>query len=72
MSTIAEERSKVCKSCPLYKKAWDGSHRCDNNKYLNPETMKVSYLPKAGFIRGCGCNVDKKIFSPTAKCVAGL
>lgn len=34
--------------------------------------MKISYLPKAGFYKGCNCVLEIKVNNPSAKCVAGL
>ncbi len=72
MTDTAKKRLEICNTCPLFKKVWDGKHRCDGSKYLNPTTMKVSYLPKAGFIKGCSCILEVKVNNPNAKCVAGL
>lgn len=72
MNSIAEERLKICSTCPLFKKQFDGKHRCDGSKYLNPVTMKTSYLSKPGFYKGCNCVLEIKTTNPSAKCVAGL
>ena len=72
MDKLCEERLKICSTCPLFKKQWDGNHRCDGQKYLDPTTMKTSYLPKKGWIRGCGCICEVKCKNPNIHCVAGL
>lgn len=72
MTPIADARLQVCRTCPLFKEQWDGNHRCRSDMYMDPITKKTSYLPKKGFVNGCGCVLEKKIYSPNAKCVAGL
>ena len=48
MNALYEERLKICSTCPLFKKQWDGNHRCNGMLYMNPETRETSYLPKKG------------------------
>lgn len=72
MESFAEKRLQVCSTCPLFRKQWDGNHRCDSSKYMKPETKETSYLPKKGFVRGCSCIIEYKVRQPNAKCVAGL
>ena len=72
MENFAEKRLKVCQSCPLFKKQYDGNHRCDGHKWMNPVTKETSYLPKKGWIRGCSCLIELKVKQLSAKCVAGL
>ena len=69
---LKEERLAICSRCPLFKKTWDGQHRCDSSKYLSPDGKSVSYLPKTGWVRGCNCLLEVKVTNPSAKCVAGL
>jgi len=72
MNKLCEERLAKCKDCLLARKGLDGSIRCDSTKYISPDGTKTSYLPKAGWIRGCSCRVDIKCQNPSAKCVRGL
>ena len=72
MEVFAQKRLEVCKTCPLFKKQYDGHHRCDGSKYMNPETKETSYLPKKGWIKGCNCICEIKVMQPSAECVAGL
>ena len=72
MESNYEKRMSICRECPLFKKQWDGNHRCDGSKYMNPETKEVSHLPKKGFIRGCQCVIEYKARNINATCVAGL
>lgn len=72
MESFAEKRLQICSTCPLFKKQFDGRHRCDRSKYMNPITKETSYLPKKGMTRGCGCLIESKIFQKNAECTAGL
>ncbi len=72
MNTLVQERLEICKTCPLFKRTWEGNHRCDGSKYMDPETKQVSYLPKKGWIKGCNCYCEMKAQNPSSHCVAGL
>lgn len=72
MESNYEKRMSICRECPLFKKQYNGNHRCDGGKYMNPETKETSYLPKKGFVRGCNCVCEVKSRNPNASCVAGL
>ena len=48
MESNYEKRMSICRECPLFKKQYDGNHRCDGGKYMNPVTKETSYLPKKG------------------------
>lgn len=63
-----EERTKICKRCPICDTSmW----LCKGNLYLNPTTNDVSISPKAGYIKGCGCILARKIPNINKKCPAG-
>ena len=72
MSSLSETRLAICRTCPLFRKTWEGTHRCDGTKYMNPETKETSYLPKKGYVKGCNCLCEMKANNPSAHCVAGL
>jgi len=71
MEKSYEERISICKACGLCKKTWDGSIRCDSTKYISPDGESVSYLPKKGWNRGCGCNQTIAARNPNKHCIAG-
>lgn len=60
------ERLKICKTCPLYKPSFGGI--CNNNLWLNPDTLEISNKAINGYVRGCGCILSKKLRLPYAKC----
>ena len=66
---IAEERTKICKRCPLYSSFLGGI--CNPKLYLNPDTNEISLVPKPGFIRGCNCAVFIKMRNLNNHCIAG-
>lgn len=71
MSALCEQRLAICRICPLARKQFDGSIRCDSHKYLSPDGSQTSFLPKKDWIKGCGCLVNIKCNNPSAICVAG-
>ena len=70
MSTLCEERLSICKTCVLYRNTFDGI-RCDSTKYANEDGTKSSYLPKKGWVKGCGCNMSIGCANPSKHCVLG-
>ena len=46
MSALCEQRLAICRMCPLARKQFDGSIRCDSHKYLSPDGSQTSFLPK--------------------------
>lgn len=72
MDKTYEERIAICKDCLIARiSKVDGTIRCDSTKYLSPDGTKVSYLPKAGWTRGCGCNQSIAASNPNKHCTAG-
>lgn len=71
MSYLCEQRLAICKNCLLARKQWDGSIRCDSHKYMSPDGLHTSLLPKKDWIQGCGCLVNIKCDNADAVCVAG-
>jgi len=66
----AEERMKICKECPLYEVQSSGPV-CNKSKYINKD-KQTSFLPKAGYVKGCGCKLIYKTANPKSHCVVGL
>lgn len=71
MEPFVEERLKICNECLLARKNIFNEIRCDSTKYMSPDGSKVSYLPKAGWINGCGCLINIAATNKNKKCVAG-
>ena len=69
MENYIIRRQKICNSCPIH---LADINVCDAYAYLNPETMEKSLKPKKGFIKGCGCKLEKKKKNINSKCIAGL
>lgn len=67
--SLAENRMKICKQCPLYKETSLGPI-CNNRLYINIEDkVSVSIYPKVGYKRGCACRLSAKTRAPKAKCI---
>jgi hypothetical protein len=70
---LAEKRLDVCRVCPLYTKGSDvteptsvmkvypNKYFCDHNKSIVINNLTYE---------GCGCPIDKKVFSVNSKCPA--
>lgn len=71
MEKTYEERMAICKACLLARETWDGMIRCDSSRYMSPDGTKTSYLPKSGYLKGCGCLTNIKNRDPNSHCVAG-
>lgn len=65
-----EERMEICKACPLYKESTLGP-RCDSHRYISPDGKEASWLPKAGWKRGCNCYLNWKTKAPNQHCIIG-
>ena len=70
MNTLSEKRLTICKKCGLYKETQFGPV-CNSGKYINKEG-KISFLPKEGYVKGCGCFLEKKTQHVDNHCVVGL
>lgn len=68
--TLSEKRLAICKQCPLYKEGEYGP-TCNKNLYINKE-QKTSWLPKSGYVKGCGCKLNFKTKNPNAHCIIKL
>lgn len=69
MNELVDVRLKICKQCPLYKETSFGP-TCDSNKYMDSKS-EISYIPKDGFKRGCGCLIKQKSANPSNHCTFG-
>ena len=63
-----KKRLEICKKCPIYAQA---RGICNSALWINPKTDETSDVPKAGYVKGCGCAIFYKVQSSSAKCVAG-
>lgn len=68
---LYNERIKICKKCPLYKKDKILGEICNPALYINPINDKVSYVSQEGWIKGCGCFLQSKTREKTSVCYAG-
>ena len=66
---MLEKRLEICKQCPLWKETINGPV-CNPNKWINPKDGKSSYFPKDGYVKGCGCLLERRVLNSDAKCVA--
>lgn len=63
------KRLEICKQCGLYKETPEGPI-CNSKLYINElDKNSISSRPKFGYKKGCGCNINKKIKFPRAKCI---
>lgn len=67
----AEERLKICESCPIVKQDSVYGPVCDNSKYINPSTGETSRIPHVGWKRGCGCKLRYKAKNSSSHCIIG-
>lgn len=63
-----EQRIEICKKCPIYA---PNRGICNSKLWINPDTNETSTHAKAGFIKGCGCNIHFKTKSTSNHCIAG-
>lgn len=61
VNDFAATRLAICEKCPLYIINENGVPTCNSNLRMNPKTGATSKLPRPGFIKGCGCALQKKI-----------
>lgn len=66
--SLYNKRIKICRECKLYKIHPSFGPICNNRLYLNPETDKISIIPKEGYIRGCNCLLESKCRVENASC----
>lgn len=69
MTELQEARLAICEKCPLYKLGSFGPV-CNPDKYINGEG-EVSYLPKSGYKKGCGCLLVPKSRNIDNHCAVG-
>jgi len=65
---LYESRMKICRECKLYKPDGMFGEQCNSKLYLNPETNKISTVPKPGYKNGCGCSLKAKTRVKQASC----
>lgn len=65
----ASKRLQICRSCPLF---MADISICNPNLWFNPATFETSKKAKAGFVRGCGCLLTRKVKQKSSHCHAGL
>lgn len=63
-----EERFEICRRCPICNQE---DAICNGHLYLNPKNNDISISPKEGYIKGCGCLLEKKIPNEKKHCPAG-
>ena len=64
----ASGRLMICRSCPLF---IEDVEVCDPNLWLNPLTGEVSRKAKAGYTKGCGCLLTRKVRQTGSHCHVG-
>lgn len=69
MEDFAKERMAICEKCGLYKQT-DMGPKCNNQKWLNPDTNETSLFSKPGWIKGCGCMLRYRCANKNNHCVA--
>ena len=68
IDNLSEKRLRICIKCPLYRKTPMGAI-CNNKLYISKDGKEVLNYGKEGYVKGCGCNSDKKVRIPNAKCI---
>lgn len=56
---LSEARMEICNACPLKVQKTYGAV-CDPQRFVNPDTNEISFFPKEGFYKGCGCRLNAK------------
>lgn len=62
------QKLKKCSECPLY---IPEDQICNPGLWMHPETGEVSTKAKAGFVRGCGCYMARKVKRGGVHCHIG-
>ncbi len=70
MEKFIEDRIAICQKCAISSMTEFGL-KCDERKYLNPETNESSFFKKDGWKKGCGCMIAQKSKNPNNHCIAG-
>lgn len=65
---LSNKRLKICMKCPLYKKTPVGPI-CNSSLYISKDGKDVVNYGKEGYVKGCGCNLSKKVRLSNAKCI---
>lgn len=69
MEKFIEDRIAICQKCAISRMTEFGL-KCDERKYLNPETNESSFFKKDGWKKGCGCLIQVKIKNSNNHCPA--
>ena len=72
MENLKETRMAICKACPLYKEDSFYGAVCNSAKYIKVNedgSESSSYFPRAGYTRGCGCNLSKSVSNLKKHCI---
>lgn len=64
---IIQKRRQICLHCGIYNEDDDV---CKGSLYINPDNNDVSIVPKKGYIKGCGCLLNRKIPNLSNHCPA--
>ncbi len=64
---MSQKRLAICKKCPIYSPSYGGL--CNSDLYINPETGRISFEAKEGYVRGCGCRLKAKTTLPNSHCI---
>ncbi len=67
MKEEIEKRKTICNHCGIYDSE---NNLCNGRLYVNPKNNDVSDKPKNGFIKGCGCLLNRKIPDMSKHCPA--
>lgn len=67
---LHQKRMQICKQCGLYKESALGP-MCNSKAYVKKYENDIKYHPEPGYVRGCGCLIDKKSRYPQSTCPAG-
>lgn len=71
IKNLGDKRMAICKKCGLYDNGIFSFHpRCSSDKYMNPKTNETSKTPKDGYVRGCGCYLEYKVYNIHDECPA--
>ncbi len=63
-----DKRLDICESCPLFV---SDTGVCNPGLWMNPNSMETSHKAKAGYVKGCGCLITRKIRQPNSHCHLG-
>lgn len=65
---LYEKRIAICKECPLGEEIYPGRIVCNSRLWIN-ENGEVSNTAKAGYVRGCNCEMSRKARITSSRCI---